>query len=108
MLTSQPIRPLCANCNSVPAKPNGISKHGFKLWHRYCINCAKAAYNPLFGYLLDKKPACEICGFVAADTCQLDLIKKITYCANCSRLFRKNKKKKSVLDITTDSEVGIS
>ena len=108
MLRKQPTRPLCMNCNQVPAKPNGISKLGFKKWHRYCVDCAKATYNPLFGYLLSKKNKCEKCGFEAKDKCQLDLIKKVTMCANCSRLHRKNQRKKSVLDITTDSEVGIS
>lgn len=108
MLTEQPTRPLCATCNAAPAKPNGKSKHGFRQWHKYCVSCAKAAYNPLFGYLLDKKAFCEKCGFVAEDSCQLDYVDRVTYCACCSRLIRKLKRKKSVLDITTDSDVGIS
>ena len=108
LLTQQPPRPMCANCGTSPAKPNGKSVQGFQKWHKYCVSCAKAAYNPQFGYLLKKKKKCQACGFVAADTCQLDMIDGKTICANCSRLHRKNARKKSILDITTDSDVGIS
>ena len=45
MLTRQPVRPKCTSCNISFAKPNGISKHGFQKWHKYCVDCAKAMYN---------------------------------------------------------------
>ena len=121
MLTRQPNRPFCQNCKVSLAKPNGVSKHGFKKWHKYCASCAKAAYNPKSGYLLHKKNKCEKCGFVPDDKCQLDVIYKDgnrsnkeksnlkTFCANCSRLWRKKfrEKNKSILDITIDSDVRI-
>ncbi len=121
MLTTQPYRPLCANCNISLAKPNGISKHGFKKWHKYCSDCARAAYNPRYGYLLNKKNKCDKCGFVPEDKCQLDIVYKDgnkknklknnikTYCANCSRLHKKKlkEKNKSILDITVDADVRL-
>lgn len=117
MLTQQPNRPFCEHCKTSLAKANGTSKHGFKKWHRYCSSCAKLAYNPNSGFLINKKNKCEKCGFVPEDKCQLDIIYKDnnkknkeksnvkTYCANCSRLYRK--KQKSILDITIDSDVRI-
>ena len=121
MLTQQPYRPLCNNCKVSLAKPNGVSKHGFKKWHKYCASCAKAAYNSKSGYLLHKKNKCEKCGFIPEDKCQLDVIYKDgnkknkeksnikTICANCSRLYRKKlkQKQKSILDITVDADTRI-
>ena len=119
MLTSPPSRPLCKKCNVSLAKPNGKSKHGFQQWHKYCSTCAKAAYDSKFGFLLSKKNVCEHCEFVAEDTCQLDIIYKdkniknkkndnmMTLCANCSRLYNKKQREKSLFDITVDSDVRI-
>jgi len=121
MLTQQPNRPFCKNCNISLSKPNGISKHGFNKWHKYCASCAKAAYNSRSGYLLHKKNKCERCNFIPEDKCQLDVIYEDgnknnkeknnlkTLCANCSRLFRKKFKEnqKSILNITIDSDVRI-
>jgi hypothetical protein len=113
MLTSQPNRPLCKNCDISLAKPNGISKYGFQRWHKYCVDCAKALYNPKFQYLLDKKMDCIVCGFKAKDRCQLDTIRESKeikiLCANCSRLYRKGVRlsKKTLLDITVDADVRI-
>lgn len=121
MLTKQPHRPFCINCKVNLAKSNGISTHGFKKWHKYCVQCSKAMYNKKYGYLLDKQNKCENCDFIPEDSCQLDLVylddnKKNknsnnlkTLCANCSRLHAKNmrKKRKSVLDVTVDSDVRI-
>lgn len=90
------------------------------MWHKFCSDCAKAAYSPKFGFLLNKKNYCEECGFKAKDGCQLDLTYKDgntknksqanckTVCANCNRLIIKFKKtKKSILDITIDADVRI-
>lgn len=121
MLTQQPHRPFCSNCNINLAKPNGVSKHGFKKWHKYCVECSKAAYNPKHGYLLNKKNMCEECSFVPQDKCQLDIVYKdgnkknkeksnlTTVCANCGRLHQKKlrEKKKSILNITVDADVTI-
>lgn len=121
MLTSQPNRPFCKNCKTTLAKPNGKSVYGFQKWHKYCVDCAKAAYNPKFSYLVEKKNYCEECGFIAKDKCQLDVLyidgnKKNkssdnlkTICANCHRLHRKDNKqvKKSILNITVDTDATI-
>ncbi len=121
MITTQPNRSFCKKCKTSLAKPNGISVAGFQKWHKYCVDCAKAVYNPNFGYLVEKKKHCEDCGFVAKDKCQLDVIyidgdkknKAIsnlkTICSNCNRLYRKSSKqnKKSILDITVDTDATI-
>lgn len=121
MLTTQPNRPFCMNCKTSLAKPNGKSVAGFQKWHKYCVDCSKAVYNPNFGYLVEKKKYCEQCKFVAKDTCQLDVIyidgnKKNktksnikTLCANCTRLHKKmlKRSKKSILDITVDADATI-
>jgi hypothetical protein len=110
MLTSQPTRPLCEHCQVSLAKSNGVSKHGFKQWHKYCVSCAKILYNPKFEYLKHKKATCEKCGFIPEDNCQIDIVKDNdiykTLCANCHRLYKKRlKENKSILDITVDADV---
>lgn len=121
MLTSQPNRPFCENCNIGLARPNGISKHGFKKWHKYCSNCAKYFYDKRYKHLKAKKSTCDECKFTPQDICQLDIVyidgdknnKKNanikTLCANCNRLFQKNikKSKKKLLDITVDADVRL-
>lgn len=116
MLLKQPNRTLCKNCNLQLVKPNGISKHGFTKWHKYCSSCAKTLYDEKHSHRINKKKKCEKCGFVALDKCQLDLVyldgnsknkdpnNIKTYCANCNRLHRKNQKK-SLLDITVDTDL---
>ena len=98
MLVRQPPRPLCEYCNMSLAKANGKSKHGFTKWHKYCVDCSKAAYNP--------------------KQCQLDIVYKDgnkknkernnlkTLCANCNRLHQKKvkEKHKSILNITVDTD----
>ena len=121
MLTQQPTRPFCKQCNVSLAKPNGTSKHGFTQWHKYCVQCSKAMYNSKYGYILDKKNCCEMCNFKPVDGCQLDIVYKdgnkknkvnsnlMTICANCNRLYQKKLKEnqKSILDITVDADVTI-
>ena len=117
MLTQQPHRPLCKQCNLSLAKPNGKSKHGFQKWQKLCVQCSKAKYDPKSSYLFHKKINCEQCGFVAEDICQLDIVyldgnnkhkdstNMKTLCANCNRLYRKKlKDDKSILDITVDAD----
>ena len=122
MLTQQPSRPICLHCRTSLAKPNGVSKHGFKKWHRYCVDCSKSLYDPDKSYLLNKKLSCEECGFEAKDKCQLDLVFKDgnkankksanlkTLCANCARLFKKKLRaeKKSIFNnLTVDADIRI-
>jgi len=121
MITEPLPRPRCINCKLNFARPNGISKHGFQKWHKYCDDCAKAIYSEKHKHLVNKKTICQECNFAAKDRCQLDLVYKdgdknnkdtnnmMTLCANCSRLFRKRTKieKKSILNVTVDSEFRI-
>lgn len=117
MITKQKSRPRCKHCKISLAKPNGTSKHGFTLWHKYCVECSKAMYSDKHKHLINKATQCEQCNFKAIDICQLDLIYKdgnkqnkqkdnlITLCANCSRIYKKNLRieKKSILNITVDN-----
>ena len=117
MLTKQKSRPLCKQCNLSLAKQNGKSKYGFQLWHKYCVDCAKAMYSEKHKHLINKTTQCQQCSFQAIEQCQLDLVYKdgnknnkekenlITLCANCSRIYRKQQRsdKKSILNITVDN-----
>lgn len=98
MITQQQPRPFCKQCNINLAKQNGISKHGFKKWHKYCSNCAKSAY------VTNKKNYCEKCNFVAVNDCQLHVVENKTICSNCYSLYRMAQKRKSLLDITVDKD----
>jgi hypothetical protein len=116
-ITKQKPRPRCTNCKLSLAKPNGKSKHGFQLWHRYCVECAKAEYSEKHKHLKNKSTSCTHCGFQAQDLCQLDLVYRdgnndnkstenlITLCANCNRLYKKTLRteRKSILNVTVDS-----
>ena len=114
MLTKQPNRKLCAACKLQLVKPNGKSKHGFTKWHKYCSSCAKIIYGAKSEKNIKNK-TCESCGFKAIDKCQLDLVyldgnnknndksNVKTLCANCSRIYQKNKK--NILDITVDTDI---
>lgn len=122
MLTKQKSRPLCLHCKIVPAKSNGISKLGFKKWHKYCVDCSKMLYSEKHKHLQSKQQRCEFCNFKPEDKCQLDVVFKDgnkknkkesnlkTLCANCSRLFKKRLKKgrKSVMNMTVDADIRIS
>lgn len=117
MITKQKSRPRCKNCKIALVKPNGKSKHGFQLWHKYCTDCAKALYSEKYKHLINKNTVCAECNFEAIDRCQLDLVyidgdksnksidNLVTLCANCSRLYSKKLKsdKKSILNITVDN-----
>lgn len=117
MITKQKQRPRCAHCKIALSKPNGISKHGFQKWHKYCDDCAKAIYSEKHKHLLNKKTKCQQCNFEAIDRCQLDLVyiddnnnnkessNILTLCANCNRLHKKRLKieKKSILNVTVDN-----
>lgn len=115
MLTKQPYRKFCSNCELQLVKPNGKSKHGFTKWHKYCSSCAKSKYDKTSKTIIKNK-TCEVCGFKAIDKCQLDLIyldgnnknkdnlNVKTLCANCNRIYQKNKKN-NILDITVDTDI---
>jgi uncharacterized Zn finger protein len=118
MITKQKNRPRCKHCKISLARPNGKSKHGFQLWHKYCVDCSKALYSEKHKHLINKTTQCQQCSFQAIDQCQLDLVYKdgnknnkekenlITLCANCSRVHTKQLRteKKSILNVTVDSD----
>ena len=117
MLTRQPARPKCTSCNISFAKPNGISKHGFQKWHKYCVDCAKALYNKK---IPKKNTMCIECGFIPKDLIQLDVAYRdldstnknpqniLTVCANCNRLRRKMiREGKKPMEMSVDSTIRI-
>jgi hypothetical protein len=122
MITQQLPRPICAHCKFALAKPNGKSKHGFQLWHKYCADCARALYNGRFNHCQHKCNSCERCRFIPEDRVQLDLVYKdgnknnrektnlLTLCANCSRIHNKQVRtnKKSILGATVDGDTRIA
>ena len=117
MLTRQPVRPKCTSCNISFAKPNGISKHGFRKWHKYCVDCAKAIY---IKKIPKKNTMCIECGFVPEDLIQLDIAYRdfdptnktkeniLTVCANCSRLRKKKiREGQKQMEMSVDSTLRI-
>lgn len=122
MLTKQKSRPVCTHCGIIPARPNGISKLGFKKWHKYCVECSKMFYNDNYKHLQHKENKCESCNFEAVDRCQLELVYKDgnkknkkqsnlkTLCKNCGSLHKKRlrKGKKSVMNMTVDADIRIA
>jgi acetyl-CoA carboxylase beta subunit len=122
MLTKQKSRPICSHCGIVPAKFNGKSKLGFKKWHKYCVDCSKILYSDKHKHLQYKTLKCEFCNFKAEDKCQMDIVFKDgnqknkkesnlkTLCLNCSSVYKKRLKKsrKSIMNITVDSDIRIS
>jgi hypothetical protein len=109
MLKHPPIRPLCAECNRYPARPNGVSKRGYQLWHKYCGSCAKRKYTAVKTESR-KLDHCEDCGFVG-HPCQLDLTEILgvtrTICANCNRLRIKHRAdlERQRREVTVDATV---
>lgn len=121
MLKKQKSRPLCLNCLTVPSKPNGISKMGYKKYHKYCAPCSKILYSAKYKIIKKKGLQCEVCNFVAKDPCQLEIVHKDlnkknkkfenlqVYCANCYNLHLKNinVSSKSAMNLTADSDIRI-
>jgi hypothetical protein len=105
MLERQPIRPICQQCNKMPARSNGVSVKGFQLWHKLCGSCAKKKYTKP----IEKDIKCGECGFVAKDPCQLDFIDGKTICANCHRLHIKeqNELRRKLREPTVDATIGL-
>jgi hypothetical protein len=101
MITQQSPRPLCIHCNINFAKKNGVSKHGFIKYHKYCSSCCKIVYNK------NRSNNCTSCDFVAIDDCQLHVVKNKTICSNCYSLYRKEQKRKSLFDITVDTDLRL-
>jgi hypothetical protein len=99
MLTHQPIRPMCKECNELPARPSGRTSRGFQRWHTLCSHCAKLKYGRK-----KKDAVCSVCQFMAVDSCQLCLIDGVTMCQNCNALRLKEKRQRT--ELTVDATVS--
>lgn len=97
---------MCKNCGTRPARSAGKSVRGFTKWRAYCSSCDSIAYRKH----KHKDTSCIQCGFVAVDSCQLDLVEGKTLCANCNRLRVKelNQAKHSNYELTVDATVDFS
>ena len=110
MLQKNKKRPICQYCNIRPARKCRTSALGFTTWRKYCSSCDSKKYRKK----IIKNDVCEICGFKAEHTCQLDLVKLSdsykTYCANCNRLRIQTIKQKThdEFQLTVDATVDIS
>ena len=83
-------RMLC-KCGAL-CRAKGLTKAGKQMYDKCCWKCREN------GYRVHKKTYCELCGFVAVHTAQLDvdhvdgnhfndeLSNLMTLCANCHRL----------------------
>lgn len=98
MHTFQSIRPLCSECKSIPARPNGTSVRGFQLWHKLCNHCAKKKYHSV-----EKDDTCSECNFTCIDSCQMCYVDERTLCQNCNALRLKSIKKRA--ELTVDATV---
>ena len=110
MLRKNPKRPICITCKLRPARSCGESVNGFTKWRKYCSSCDSKKYRKK----LKKNISCEVCGFLAKHSSQLDLVKLdkkyVTYCANCNRLRLQNLKQKvhDEYELTVDATVDIN
>jgi hypothetical protein len=94
---------MCSNCGPVTIRRRGIHDGRNDAGNWRCNKIDRGINR--FEYRLFKKDYCESCGFIAEDSCQLDVHHKDgnrknnnsdnleTLCANCHRL--KTKKQKS-------------
>jgi len=79
-------------------------------------------YNDNYKHLQNKGDRCDFCGFKAVDKCQLEVVFKDgnkknkksgnlkTCCKNCGSLYKKRlrKGKKSVMNMTVDTDIRIA
>lgn len=86
---------ICITCGVKSVRKNYV-KNGVQYWRNMCCRCSRNKYE--YKYRAHKKAACESCGFVPIDSCQLDVdhidgdrtngesANLQTLCANCHRL----------------------
>lgn len=97
-------RPLCTECQENP-RAYGYKRQGKIYWRRKCDSCIRKAKNlkvggitPLQRSGYEKKKKCELCGFKATESIQMNVLfvdgnkrnvalrNLKTVCANCQRL----------------------
>lgn len=104
-IISEPIRPVCQECNERPAKKGPKSLLGYQTWANLCGPCDSRKYRKI--RVVDL--TCSACGFVAVDACQIDTVRDQSVCSNCNRLNIKAAKASKLQnrEITADTTVGI-
>ena len=114
------LRPLCIQCKSKP-RAYGYKKGKKIYWRRLCDTCIRQKKNlktggitPLQRSGYNKKNKCELCGFVAQESLQLDVFfvdgnkrntkshNLKTVCANCQRLASIKKLRWRIGDLEVD------
>ena len=66
-------RPVCVNCGKL-ARYHTKNKDGsVKYWRKYCTMCHKNFGQEQYKYRVNKKGYCELCGFKAEHSIQLDV-----------------------------------
>lgn len=102
-MSEDQVQGICTQCNKNKQTPAPKSKLGYKRYLELCSSCSKRKYglgvsstNRFYSKYKDQQ--CAECGFVAVNSCQLDIHHKdhnhtnndlsnlITLCANCHRL----------------------
>ena len=101
------LRPFCSVCEKqLVVVCSNKTKFGFLIYSKYCQSCYNKKYKGKWPHKRreSKKSFCELCGFVAADPCQLDVDhfdgnsknnqpnNWQTLCSNCHRLKTKQQK----------------
>ena len=105
MIVKQITRPMCSLCGTRPSRSAGVSTGGYQRWRKHCASCDSAAYRK--ARVVDL--TCSVCGFEAADACQIDSVDGRSVCSNCNRLNIKAAKqaKHDGYELTVDATVSI-
>lgn len=105
MIRKDQTRPFCIECNLRPARSGGVSRYGYQRWRKLCGSCDSKKYRKQRQISL----SCTVCGFVAKDVCQIDLINEKSICSNCNRLRIKQLKRqqREQYELTVDATVDI-
>jgi hypothetical protein len=104
MITKELDRPICIVCKIRPTRSAGKSVRGHELWRKHCASCDSMKHRRERVVEL----TCTICGFIAADCCQIDTVEGHSVCSNCNRLRIKQKKhhKRQHYELTVDATVN--
>lgn len=97
-------RPICDVCGIRPGRSAGRSATGAQLWRKICSSCDSKQYRRKKCVDL----CCSVCGWVATDVCQIDVVDGSSICANCNRLRIKQRKREEHdnYELTVDATVN--